>query len=167
MTKTLKPAGLLVAFLLTGCLGGGSTPTATTAPANSQTTPPPAAAASDPFKGTYNGVLPCADCDGLQTSLTLDGAGNYTIQSTKLKTQKTTPPVASTATLPTRNTCNWTTTPATSPSWLAIVSWKSACRMAAKVSANCQTTTTASSANKRQTTKSRMRIRLFCCNTGA
>ena len=84
MTKTLKPAGLLVAFLLTGCLGGGSTPTATTAPANSQTTPPPAAAASDPFKGTYNGVLPCADCDGLQTSLTLDGAGNYTIQSTKL-----------------------------------------------------------------------------------
>ena len=53
MTKTLKPAGLLVAFLLTGCLGGGSTPTATTAPANSQTTPPPAAAASDPFKGTY------------------------------------------------------------------------------------------------------------------
>ena len=84
MTKTLKPAGLLVAFLLTGCLGGGSTPTATTAPANSQTTPPPAAAASDPFKGTYNGVLPCADCDGLQTSLTLDGAGNYTIQSIKL-----------------------------------------------------------------------------------
>ena len=84
MTKTLKPAGLLVAFLLTGCLGGGSTPTATTAPANSQTTPPPAAAASDPFRGTYNGVLPCADCDGLQTSLTLDGAGNYTIQSTKL-----------------------------------------------------------------------------------
>ncbi|RKW06348.1 MAG: copper resistance protein NlpE, partial [Cardiobacterium sp.] len=84
MTKTLKPAGLLVAFLLTGCLGGGSTPTATTVPANSQTTPPPAAAASDPFKGTYNGVLPCADCDGLQTSLTLDGAGNYTIQSTKL-----------------------------------------------------------------------------------
>ena len=84
MTKTLKPAGLLVAFLLTGCLGGGSTPTATTAPANSQTSPPPAAAATDPFKGTYNGVLPCADCDGLQTSLTLDGAGNYTIQSTKL-----------------------------------------------------------------------------------
>ena len=53
MTKTLKPAGLLVAFLLTGCLGGGSTPTATTATANSQTSPPPAAAASDPFKGTY------------------------------------------------------------------------------------------------------------------
>ena len=83
MTKTLKPAGLLVAFLLTGCLGG-NTPAPTTPPADSQTTPPPAAAASDPFKGTYNGVLPCADCDGLQTSLTLDGAGNYTIQSTKL-----------------------------------------------------------------------------------
>ena len=91
MTKTLKPAGLLVAFLLTGCLGGGSTPTATTAPANNQTPPPPAQAISSPIKGssdrfvgTYNGVLPCIDCDGLQTSLTLDGLGHYTIQSIKL-----------------------------------------------------------------------------------
>ena len=80
MKKHIQPAGLLVALLLTGCMGGLTNNTPAAPQADAQTPPP----AADPFKGTYNGVLPCADCDGLQTSLTLDGAGKYTIQSTKL-----------------------------------------------------------------------------------
>ena len=84
MKKHIQPAGLLVALLLTGCMGGLTNNTPAAPQADAQTPPPAAQPAADPFKGTYNGVLPCADCDGLQTSLTLDGAGNYTIQSTKL-----------------------------------------------------------------------------------
>jgi len=85
MKKIIQPAGLLAALLLSGCISfGGDKPTAPATPQANTQTPPPAQQAADPFKGTYNGVLPCADCDGLQTSLTLDGAGNYTIQSIKL-----------------------------------------------------------------------------------
>ena len=85
MKKIIQPAGLLAALLLGGCISfGGDKPTAPAIPQANTQTPPPAQQAADPFKGTYNGVLPCADCDGLQTSLTLDGAGNYTIQSIKL-----------------------------------------------------------------------------------
>lgn len=85
MKKIIQPAGLLAALLLGGCISfGGDKPTAPATPQANTQTPPPAQQAADPFKGTYNGVLPCADCDGLQTSLTLDGAGNYTIQSIKL-----------------------------------------------------------------------------------
>ena len=85
MKKIIQPAGLLAALLLGGCISfGGDKPTAPAIPQANTQTPPPAQQAADPFKGTYNGVLPCADCDGLQTSLTLDGAGKYTIQSTKL-----------------------------------------------------------------------------------
>ena len=86
--KKLTPAGLALAIFLGGCttfgLGGGNNnpPPADNSgqPAQQQ---PPQAANNAAFLGTYNGVLPCADCDGLQISLTLTG-GNYTIQSTKL-----------------------------------------------------------------------------------
>lgn len=30
--------------------------------------------------GTYEGTLPCADCEGIRTSLTLDAGGTYTLQ---------------------------------------------------------------------------------------
>ena len=86
--KKLTPAGLALAIFLGGCttfgLGGGNNnpPPADNSgqPAQQQ---PPQAANNAAFLGTYNGILPCADCDGLQVSLTLTG-GNYTIQSTKL-----------------------------------------------------------------------------------
>lgn len=34
------------------------------------------------YAGTYKGVLPCADCDGIETELTLDYQGNY-VKKTK------------------------------------------------------------------------------------
>ena len=85
--KKLTPAGLALAIFLGGCTtfglgGGGDTPPpAVNSPSAQQ--PPAANNNNAAFLGTYNGVLPCADCDGLQISLTLTG-GNYTIQSTKL-----------------------------------------------------------------------------------
>ena len=85
--KKLTPAGLALAIFLGGCTtfglgGGGDTPPP--AANNPSAQQPPAANNNNAaFLGTYNGVLPCADCDGLQISLTLTG-GNYTIQSTKL-----------------------------------------------------------------------------------
>ena len=84
--KKLTPVGLALALIISGCttfgLGGSDTPppAANNPPAQQ---PPAANNNNAAFLGTYNGVLPCADCDGLQISLTLTG-GNYTIQSTKL-----------------------------------------------------------------------------------
>lgn len=34
------------------------------------------------YDGTYKGVLPCADCEGIETVLTLDYDGNYTLKNT-------------------------------------------------------------------------------------
>ncbi|MDO4643879.1 MAG: copper resistance protein NlpE N-terminal domain-containing protein [Cardiobacteriaceae bacterium] len=83
MKKNHKLSALLIATLLTGCNSLNSPSTTTAPPADPGKTEQPAAT-HDAFKGTYNGVLPCADCDGLQTTLILDGANNYSIQSQKL-----------------------------------------------------------------------------------
>lgn len=36
------------------------------------------------YEGKYKGVLPCADCEGIETELTLDSSGNYTLKTTYL-----------------------------------------------------------------------------------
>lgn len=42
------------------------------------------------YTGTYKGTLPCADCEGIQTELTLNNDGTYQIQSEyKGRTDKT------------------------------------------------------------------------------
>src|SRR5690348_12618341 len=33
------------------------------------------------WKGAYKGVLPCADCPGIETAITLDSGNAYTIKS--------------------------------------------------------------------------------------
>ena len=85
--KKLTPAGLALAIFLGGCttfgLGGGNNNPPPADNSGQTAQQQPQAANNAAFLGTYNGVLPCADCDGLQVSLTLTG-GNYTIQSTKL-----------------------------------------------------------------------------------
>ena len=30
------------------------------------------------YEGTYKGILPCADCEGIETTVTLDKEGNFT-----------------------------------------------------------------------------------------
>lgn len=37
------------------------------------------------WDGTYKGVLPCADCEGIETEITIDVDGNYTRKVTYLK----------------------------------------------------------------------------------
>ena len=85
--KKLTPAGLTLAIFLGGCttfgLGSGNNNPPPADNSGQTAQQQPQAANNAVFLGTYNGVLPCADCDGLQVSLTLTG-GNYTIQSTKL-----------------------------------------------------------------------------------
>ncbi|WP_373516079.1 copper resistance protein NlpE, partial [Persicitalea sp.] len=36
------------------------------------------------FAGTYTGVLPCADCEGIETKITLNQEGTYAKKSTHL-----------------------------------------------------------------------------------
>lgn len=36
------------------------------------------------YDGKYKGVLPCADCEGIETELTLDRDGSYTLKTTYL-----------------------------------------------------------------------------------
>lgn len=36
------------------------------------------------YEGKYKGVLPCADCEGIETELTLDRNGNYVLKTTYL-----------------------------------------------------------------------------------
>ena len=85
--KKLTPAGLALAIFLGGCnffdqgSSGNNPPQVDNG--NQPTQQQPQTVNNAAFLGTYNGVLPCADCDGLQVSLTLTD-DNYTIQSTKL-----------------------------------------------------------------------------------
>ena len=37
------------------------------------------------WAGVYEGLLPCADCEGIQTKLPLDNDGNYTLEQYYLK----------------------------------------------------------------------------------
>jgi uncharacterized lipoprotein NlpE involved in copper resistance len=80
--------GLLLA---TACKPKKSNPPATTPPAQSEPAEPAAEAApagipdghnsriSLDWDGTYTGVVPCADCEGIRTSLTLFESGSYTL----------------------------------------------------------------------------------------
>lgn len=72
--RPFVPAVLLV-LLLAACRPDGGDPP----PPASE---PPAAAAQEPpvggeedFEATWTGVLPCADCDGIETRLTLSRTG--------------------------------------------------------------------------------------------
>ena len=39
------------------------------------------------YSGTYKGTLPCADCEGIETSLTLDSDGSYLLRTRYLGTK--------------------------------------------------------------------------------
>jgi len=44
-----------------------------------QNLPPTAEQALSAYAGTYNGILPCADCSGIDTELTLNLDGTFTL----------------------------------------------------------------------------------------
>jgi copper homeostasis protein (lipoprotein) len=73
----------LAALALAGC-GRSSEPDPAAAPAEREASAPPLA---EDFERTWLGVLPCADCDGIQTRLVLrgeDGARRYLLEETYL-----------------------------------------------------------------------------------
>ena len=45
---------------------------------NASAEPAPASAAPSPV-GSYHGILPCADCEGIDTTLVLNADGSYTL----------------------------------------------------------------------------------------
>ncbi|NTV93763.1 MAG: copper resistance protein NlpE [Chlorobiaceae bacterium] len=85
MTRcTLLIAGTCFVMLLTGCRdqvkaesyknsGKGTPPTAVATGDNSET--------SLDWNGTYKGILPCADCQGVETALTLHKEKTYLLES--------------------------------------------------------------------------------------
>ena len=76
MRKTLLPA---VVLLLSAC-GPTSVPQQEQGtPAPDTTATPPAPPVTD-WPGYYNGILPCADCPGIETSLWLRSDSTYVLQ---------------------------------------------------------------------------------------
>lgn len=86
----LLPA-LCTALLLTACSPSAKTePTAAAAPAAEATAAPAPTPAAAPapetfgvanFAGVFSGTLPCADCPGIDTTLTLKADGSYLLHS--------------------------------------------------------------------------------------
>lgn len=60
-----------------------STPTQTAAPAATAVTPDNSANSLD-WAGEYKGVVPCADCEGIETTLTLNMDNSYQLSTTYL-----------------------------------------------------------------------------------
>jgi copper homeostasis protein (lipoprotein) len=85
LSRTLRTVALLV--LATAALAGcsrSSDPDPAAASAGPDQSAPPLA---EDFERTWLGVLPCADCDGIQTRLVLrgeDGARRYLLEETYL-----------------------------------------------------------------------------------
>jgi copper homeostasis protein (lipoprotein) len=85
LSRTLRTLALLVlaTAALAGC-GRSSDPDPASASAEPGRTTP---AVTEDFERTWLGVLPCADCDGIQTRLVLrgeDGARRYLLEETYL-----------------------------------------------------------------------------------
>lgn len=71
-----------LASALAACTGEPATSTSSSAAAASTDSAPPAAPAHNSrnsldWAGTYRGVLPCADCEGIETVITLTGEGSF------------------------------------------------------------------------------------------
>ena len=74
--KTSLSVAALAFCLATGC----TTPGSSAAPAMTAADAHNARNALD-WAGTYRGVLPCADCEGIETTLNITGDSAYTMQS--------------------------------------------------------------------------------------
>lgn len=79
--KKLFILGLVLSgiFLLKACGGGDATETAEAPYSDTQTAfdREHNARLSLDWDGTYTGVLPCADCEGIETTITLDSEGTF------------------------------------------------------------------------------------------
>jgi len=83
--------GSIAGLAIAGCSGpegqmpAQATPAATAAPAPEAPVPAPALATvtdMKAFAGVFDGTLPCPDCQGIQTKLTLNADGSYQLDET-------------------------------------------------------------------------------------
>ena len=85
LPRTLRMIAL--PFLLAAALAGCGREPAQDPPAQARADRGDAPALAEDFERTWLGVLPCADCDGIQTRLVLrgeDGARRYLLEETYL-----------------------------------------------------------------------------------
>jgi uncharacterized lipoprotein NlpE involved in copper resistance len=80
----IRPLQSTLAVLLLAAAGGGCMPRSDTAavPADAHNS-----RNSLDWAGTYEGVLPCADCPGIKTSLVLHGDGRFELNTQYLERQ--------------------------------------------------------------------------------
>lgn len=71
----------VIAFLLAACAGNSSN--TETNGTDTVATAPPATADNNKtsldWAGTYKGTVPCADCEGIETTISIDTDSNYTL----------------------------------------------------------------------------------------
>jgi heat shock protein HslJ len=75
----MRPFLLPLCLLLTACANAGQEPPGTESARQTATNPDPAHSSrvSVDWQGTYRGILPCADCEGIETVITLLEDGSY------------------------------------------------------------------------------------------
>jgi len=89
--RTALTALIAAGFIASGCAARSTTSTtttstATTATATTTTSVPPAATPDNSmtsldWAGTYAGVMPCADCEGIETTITLNPDRTYAMKT--------------------------------------------------------------------------------------
>lgn len=86
MNRKMKLFSLTaLALLLVSCGGNASRKTAQTAPQEPVAADMHSAENALDYWGTYRGTLPAADCPGIETTLTLDQEGRYTLHLSYLE----------------------------------------------------------------------------------
>lgn len=80
-----KIAFIILAAALTAACGGGKKANNTqveevAAPVEEQVADTHNSRNSLDYAGTYKGVLPCADCEGIRTEITINGDGTYVLK---------------------------------------------------------------------------------------
>lgn len=85
--KTITTIFILAAFFLMGCKSGEGTDIRMPAPlerSSTKTQDKQIARSSYNWEGTYEGVTPCADCEGIETTLTLKTDETFDLSQTYL-----------------------------------------------------------------------------------
>lgn len=103
MTSNIKLAFIALLFIsLNSCKDNAKSETENTSETTEETTAIPDMHTSESsldWDGTYKGTLPCADCEGIETTLTLNTDKTYTKQSIYLGKED--------ATFETKGTFSW------------------------------------------------------------
>lgn len=81
MNRIVVALAVAAALSLVGCNRGAARPCGSTAVAASNPDPAHNSRNSLDWAGTYSGTVPCADCEGIATRLTLRADGTFTLQT--------------------------------------------------------------------------------------